>query len=65
MTLLLNGEDHATSAHTIADLIAELSLPAETLLIEHNSRALLRSDWPTTSLADSDRIEFLQVAAGG
>jgi sulfur carrier protein len=46
-------------------LIEELRLPAETILIEHNTTALLRSDWPKTSLAEGDRIELLRVSAGG
>jgi thiamine biosynthesis protein ThiS len=35
------------------------------ILIEHNGAALRRSEWPSTSVSDHDRLEILQVAAGG
>jgi thiamine biosynthesis protein ThiS len=34
-------------------------------LVEHNGLALHRSEWPSARLAEGDRIEILQVAAGG
>lgn len=66
MTITLNGEPRnlARSA-TVADMVAELDLPAPTLLIEHNGSALHRSEWPGTPLTDGDRIELLRVVAGG
>jgi thiamine biosynthesis protein ThiS len=35
------------------------------VLVEHNGLALHRSEWPAALLAEGDRIEILQVAAGG
>ncbi len=64
-TVCLNGSSRTVSARTVADLPGELGLAAETLLIEHNGKALLRSEWTETSLSDGDRLEFLRVAAGG
>ncbi|MDD5199789.1 MAG: sulfur carrier protein ThiS [Terrimicrobiaceae bacterium] len=66
MTIFLNGgpcELHAS--RTVAELVAELKLPAPTLLIEHNGTALHRSDWPAAALVEGDRIELLRVVAGG
>lgn len=65
MTLFLNGNPHRTTATTITDLLAELTLPAETLLIEINGEPLHRSEWAKTPVAENDRLEFLQIAAGG
>lgn len=66
MEVVVNGETRALHrSHTIADFVGELELPAPTLLIEHNGTALHRSEWPTTPLADGDRIELLLVVAGG
>ncbi len=61
----LNGKPHQTSASTIAELAKELSQAPQTLLIEHNQIALHRSEWAGASLSDNDRVEILQVSAGG
>jgi len=66
MKLLINGEvREIPSAKTIPDLVAALGLEPSTVLIEHNGLALHRSEWASTNLSENDRIEILQVAAGG
>lgn len=66
MTISVNGETRELrQSRTVFEMIAELELPAPTLLIEHNGTALHRSEWPTTLLAENDRIELLRVVAGG
>lgn len=66
MTFLLNGERVAREdAATIADLIARLALPSATTLVEHNGVALHPRSWPNEKLQEGDRVEILQVAAGG
>jgi thiamine biosynthesis protein ThiS len=65
ITLFLNGEPREVSATSLGKLIEELSLPAPLLLVEHNGRALCRSEWPSVILSDGDRLEMMQVAAGG
>ena len=65
MKIALNGEPRDTTARSVSDLVAELRLPAATLLIEHNGDALPRSEWPVRALAEDDRIELLRIAAGG
>ena len=66
MVIHVNGEIRTLHrSHTVADFVSELELPAPTLLIEHNGTALHRSEWPTTPLAEGDRIELLRVVAGG
>jgi thiamine biosynthesis protein ThiS len=54
-----------TSAATLAELAAELSPAPQTLLIEHNAQALLRSQWETTPIQEGDVLEILRVSAGG
>lgn len=63
--IFLNGKPHPTTAKTITELAKELSPAPQTLLIEHNQIALHRSQWPETSLKENDRLEVLQVSAGG
>ena len=66
MNLFINGEPRElANAKTIPDLVAALSLQPSMVLVEHNGLALHRSEWPSTRLAEGDRIEILQVAAGG
>jgi len=66
MRLEINGQSHSeVCAATVAGLVAFLGLEPRTVLIEHNGTALLRSEWEQAELAEGDRIEILQVAAGG
>ena len=65
MNLFLNGQREEVRAKTVSDLVEELNLAPETVLIERNGTALLRTEWPDTPLSDDDRLELLRVAAGG
>lgn len=66
MRISLNGrEADAGAAQTVAELVGHLELPPEAVLIEHNGVALHRREWPQRTLADGDRIEIVQVVAGG
>ena len=66
MKLQINGEarDFA-ELKTLTDLVAALGLEPGMTLVEHNGIAPRRADWPRISLGENDRIEILQVAAGG
>jgi thiamine biosynthesis protein ThiS len=50
---------------TINQLIQRHGLSPETVLVERNSTAVHRREWPAQRLQENDRIEILQVAAGG
>jgi sulfur carrier protein len=66
MNILINGETRQfEESKTITGLIADLGLEPKMVLIEHNGTALHRSEWTTRLLSEGDRIEILQVAAGG
>jgi sulfur carrier protein len=66
MKLHINGVSREfADLKILPDLVAALGLEPSTVLIEHNGLALHRSEWASTSLAEGDRIEILQVAAGG
>jgi thiamine biosynthesis protein ThiS len=64
-SLMINGEPRETEAVSLEALFEELGLPAPLLLVEHNGRALHRSEWAAVILADGDRLELMSVAAGG
>ena len=62
----LNGEARTVAdGQPLTELLGELGFPPETLLVEHNGRALLRGEWSDVRLAAGDRVEILRVVAGG
>ncbi len=64
--LYVNGAAVAfTPGQTLVALIESFGLPLPGVLVEHNGRALLRSEWDETPLTAGDRLEILRVAAGG
>jgi thiamine biosynthesis protein ThiS len=66
MNILINGETRQfEELKTITGLVADLALEPKMVLIEHNGTALHRSEWTACLLSEGDRIEILQVAAGG
>ena len=66
MNVRLNGEDaHARGAETVAELADRYGLHPNSILIEHNGVALHQREWTNTKLAESDRVEFVRVVAGG
>jgi thiamine biosynthesis protein ThiS len=66
MTISLNGETVDTrEAKTVAELIDRYQLPPQSILVEHNGRAVYRHEWSGRLLAEGDRIEFIRVVAGG
>ena len=66
MKLQINGESREfAELKILPDLVAVLGLEPSMILVEHNGLALHRSEWTSARLAESDRIEILQVAAGG
>ena len=63
--ITVNGEKQSVNADNIAQLVNNLNLSPETVLVERNGVALLRSEWTQVPIAEGDRIEILKVAAGG
>ena len=61
----LNGEEKSVKASTIVELLQELQLPLVTVLVEQNGMALHRHELEKAALAENDKIEILQIAAGG
>ena len=66
MTILLNGEPKEIPADlAVAGLIRELGLTPERLAIEVNRRIIRRADWPSTTLAEGDKVEVVHFVGGG
>ena len=63
--LIINGDSKDVASTSIEGLLSELMLPVPLILVEHNGCALHRSEWHSVTLAEGDRLELMQVAAGG
>jgi sulfur carrier protein len=63
--LIINSESKEVVSTSLEDLFLELSLPLPLMLVEHNGKALYRSEWPTVRLGEGDHLELMKVAAGG
>ena len=66
MRISVNGEEADTrGAANIAELVDRYAISPQAVLIEHNGVALHRREWGGRALADGDRIEIINVVAGG
>jgi sulfur carrier protein len=66
MKVWINGEPaEINGAASVAELAAHYGLPANTVLIEHNTVALHQREWSERKVIEGDRIEFVRVVAGG
>ena len=66
MKVYVNGEAQDLSGtSSLAELIAQLDLPAARIAIELNREVVRRNDWGGTMLKDDDRIEIVHVVGGG
>ena len=66
MKIQVNGDPRDfANLKTLSDLVAALGLEPRMILLEHNGQATRRADWPKIPVAGNDRVEILQVAAGG
>ncbi|HET6671049.1 MAG TPA: sulfur carrier protein ThiS [Pyrinomonadaceae bacterium] len=64
--LLLNGEKREVAdGSSLAQLIDTLELAPERIAIELNQRVVRRTEWATTELKESDRLEIVHFVGGG
>lgn len=66
MDVTVNGRpvelDDATS---MSDLISGYGLQLGSVVVEHNGKALVRTEVTGAVLADGDRVELVRAVAGG
>ncbi len=64
--MTLNGEVKSfEDPTTLMDLVEAHGLKVNSILIELNGEAVLRSEWTKRKIQDGDKMEFLRVVAGG
>ena len=66
MRVYVNGEAKELSVPiSLAELIAQLDLPATRLAVELNRAVVRRGDWSATMIQDEDRLEIVHFVGGG
>ncbi len=68
MQLQLNGQDHSTSATTVAELLSEQGIDPVTatgVAVALNQSVVLRASWDEQPLAEGDSVELITAMAGG
>jgi len=67
MKLIVNGnEADVRDALTVSELLVDQDVKMPDMVsVEVNGRILKRSEFDTTALTDSDKVEFLYFMGGG
>ncbi|MEM9988513.1 MAG: sulfur carrier protein ThiS [Pseudomonadota bacterium] len=65
ITIQINGEEKEVQNGSVAELLADLSLPIRKIAVERNLEIVPRSAFATTVIAPGDRIEIVQFVGGG
>jgi thiamine biosynthesis protein ThiS len=66
MTARINGEARVLpDGSTIADLLESFSLPAKSVLVECNGEPVIRDTFSHQQIQEEDRIEIINMVAGG
>ena len=66
MRVYVNGESREIQGTpSLAELIAELDLPAARIAVEVNREVVRRGEWVNTMLRDGDKIEIVHFVGGG
>jgi thiamine biosynthesis protein ThiS len=64
-TLTINGEERQSDALTIGDLLKSINVHPRTVVVEHNGQIIPRSNYESLPLNEGDRLEIVQMMAGG
>jgi thiamine biosynthesis protein ThiS len=62
----VNGEPRELAGEIVlSELVKELALAPERVAVELNKKVVRRIDWPSTAIANGDRIEIVHFVGGG
>ncbi len=66
MKIILNGKEKEISAGiNIQQLMESLGLAGKPVVIEHNKTAIFPRDYCNICFKENDKIEIINIAAGG
>jgi sulfur carrier protein len=63
--LRINGEDRSSETLTVADLLVSINVNSRLVVVEYNGEILQRGSYELQNLKDGDRLEIVQMMAGG
>lgn len=65
MQLIINGDPFQTEKTFVAEIMAELNLPASGIAIAINEEVISKSNWSTFKVAENDKILIITATQGG
>ncbi len=65
MTVNINSKSTATAATNVAELVAELRLPAVGVAVAIDNKMVARTAWEATALVEGANIVIIKAACGG
>ena len=66
MRVEINGESRdVPETLDLAALLRHLALPDQRVAVELNREVVRRSDWPSRTVIEGDRIEIVHFVGGG
>ena len=66
INIVCNGQQRQVAPEaTVADLLQELGLPAQTVVVEHNGMILTLESYAAKVLAEGDKLELIRFVGGG
>jgi sulfur carrier protein len=66
LKIKLNGDETETEeGTTLPALIENLSLAPERIAVELNGDVVRRTEWPSVTLKEGDRVEVVHFVGGG
>ncbi len=66
MTLIINGEARTFESITnLAELIDKLGIKGDRVAVELNRDIVPRTEWPSASLKEGDKLEIVHFVGGG
>jgi len=66
LNVIVNGDDKTIEAGaTVADLVHLLELEGKRIAVELNMEIVPRSEHPTTTLSQGDKLEIVHAIGGG
>ena len=66
MTIILNGDPHEiVRPVTVTELLAQLSIDARRVAVEHNLVVLKRGAFDDVLVRDGDQVEIVNFVGGG
>ena len=66
MRLMVNGKEiHLDCEMSIVEFLHSRGIAEAMAVVEHNLTMTRREEWPNITLKEGDRVEVVQIMAGG